>query len=150
MKRNILFIGAGKLGTTLAWALSQNGFLIPIFYSTEFPENKSDYLPDTEFIGKLSEESVGKCKILIITVPDAQIIEVAKQLELLKVNWENKLVIHTSGCLSSNELHQLKLKGALVGSIHPMQTFDNFFLKIDLCISSVISSTGSPSTSNCA
>ena len=132
MKKRILFIGAGKLGTTLARAISQKGFSIPVFYSKEFPKNKFDFLPDTEFIGKLSEENVDKCNTLIITVPDDQITEVVKQLVLLKIEWQDKLVLHTSGCLSSNELHPLKLQKAQIGSIHPMQTFNEFFLPIEI------------------
>jgi len=128
MKNNILFIGAGRLGTTLAWALSQKGFSIPVFYSKEFPKNKADYLPDTNFINQLNKENLQNCDILIITVPDAQIIKVVNYLESLGVNWQSKLVVHTSGCLSSSELHSLKLKGAEIGSIHPMQTFDSFFI----------------------
>jgi len=128
MKKNILFIGAGRLGTTLALALSQSGLSIPIFFSKEFPENKTDNLSDTRFVKELTEENIENSDVLIITVPDAQIEVVKNQLEFFDINWHNKLVLHTSGCLSSIELNSLNIKGAQVGSIHPMQSFDKVFL----------------------
>ena len=128
MNKNILFIGAGKLGTTLANALSEKGFTIPFFYSKEFPDDKKDCLPNTRFINELNKENFNNIEIIIITVPDEKIEQVVERLESYDINWVGKIVMHSSGCLSSIELNALKLKEAWVGSIHPMQTFDKHFL----------------------
>ena len=37
--------------------------------------------------------------------------------------WKNKIVLHSSGALSSDELEPLRKKGAKVASVHPMMTF---------------------------
>jgi predicted short-subunit dehydrogenase-like oxidoreductase (DUF2520 family) len=128
MNKNILFIGAGKLGTTLASALSQSGFVIPFFYSKEIPDNRKVYFPNTTFVNELRTEYFENTEIVIITVPDEQIKIVAEQLDSLDIIWESKIIMHTSGCLNSTELGALKLNGAQVGSIHPMQSFDKHFM----------------------
>jgi predicted short-subunit dehydrogenase-like oxidoreductase (DUF2520 family) len=128
MHENILFIGAGKLGTTLAKAMSEKGFSIPFFFSKRIPFDHEVYLPSTQFISELNKNNFKNINKVIITVPDDQIKNVAAHLILFDVSWTDKMVLHTSGCLSSDELRSLKIKGARVGSVHPMQTFNDHFL----------------------
>ena len=128
MIKKILFIGAGRLGTTLALALYQSEFSIPYFYSKEYPKKEIHFLPQTIFNAELDSKIIQNSDAIIITVPDDQIKYAVKQVSSFNITWHNKLVVHTSGCLSSTELTALKSKGALVGSIHPMQTFGDYFL----------------------
>lgn len=146
MKKSILFIGAGRLGTTLAWALSKNDFEIPFFYSKEYLGDMKKYLPDTILIEKLTKDNFQNVNIVLITVPDAQIENVVQHLDILDVNWKNKVVLHTSGCKSSIELQALKSKGAHIGSIHPMQTFDEYFLPITIFKNVIFSLEGDNQT----
>src|ERR1700730_9382817 len=37
--------------------------------------------------------------------------------------WRGKIVLHTSGALGSDVLRPLALRGAAIGSLHPLQTF---------------------------
>ena len=132
MKNNILFIGAGRLGTTLARAMYEKGFLIPFFFSKDIPLKHELYLPNTQFLSVLSNTNFENINTIIITVPDNQIKNVVNKLVLFDLNWEDKLVFHTSGCLNSDELKAFELKGAKVGSVHPMQTFDDHFLPVKI------------------
>ena len=37
--------------------------------------------------------------------------------------WKGKIALHSSGARSSRELEALRARGAIIGSLHPMQTF---------------------------
>lgn len=60
--------------------------------------------------------------IVWITVPDDAIAGVARVLASTQ-DWKGKIVLHSSGALTSDELAPLRAKGARVASVHPMMTF---------------------------
>ena len=128
MTQRILVVGAGRVGTTFARTLSKKEFSVSYIFSKTLPENLSKYLPKTKPISTINKNIIHEIDLIIITVPDDQVKVVVKQLSSIKINWENKLVLHTSGCLNSNELIKLKEMGASIGSVHPMQTFNEYFL----------------------
>jgi predicted short-subunit dehydrogenase-like oxidoreductase (DUF2520 family) len=55
-------------------------------------------------------------------VPDGEIAKVARALAG-KGNWKGKVVLHSSGALTSDELKPLRQCGAAVASVHPLMTF---------------------------
>ena len=57
-----------------------------------------------------------------IAVPDDTIADVARQLASAQ-DWKGRIVFHSSGALTSDELAPLRKKGAKVASVHPMMTF---------------------------
>ncbi len=60
--------------------------------------------------------------VVWITVPDDAIASVARALAPTQ-EWKQKVVLHSSGALTSDELAPLREKGASVASVHPMMTF---------------------------
>jgi predicted short-subunit dehydrogenase-like oxidoreductase (DUF2520 family) len=54
-----------------------------------------------------------------LCVPDGAIAACAKQLAPA----EGKIVLHSSGALTSDELNALRMRGVRVASVHPMMTF---------------------------
>jgi predicted short-subunit dehydrogenase-like oxidoreductase (DUF2520 family) len=60
--------------------------------------------------------------VVWITVPDDAIAGVARVLARSQ-EWKGKVVFHSSGALTSDELAPLREKGARVASVHPMMTF---------------------------
>ena len=63
-------------------------------------------------------------QVILITTPDRSVAEVA--LELARIGAEElqgKIVLHTSGALSSDALDPVRRCGAVVGSMHPLQSF---------------------------
>ncbi len=60
--------------------------------------------------------------LIWITVPDDTIAGVAKVLARSQ-EWKGKVVFHSSGALTSDELEPLRKRGARVASVHPMMTF---------------------------
>jgi len=63
-------------------------------------------------------------QVLLITTPDHSVAEVAGELDRIGAEeLRGKIVLHTSGALSSSALDAVKKSGAAVGSMHPLQTF---------------------------
>jgi predicted short-subunit dehydrogenase-like oxidoreductase (DUF2520 family) len=60
--------------------------------------------------------------IVWLTVPDDAIAGVAEELAKAQ-KWRDRIVFHSSGALTSEELAPLRKRGARVASVHPMMTF---------------------------
>ena len=142
---SVAIVGAGRIGCVLGKRLHQKGWRIgPVV--TRFMRTARTA---TRRIGAgrpqagLSEAVLAADLILIVT-PDRVIAETAEALariapaqdsvvvrrrsESRKKNlgtntWQGKVVLHTSGALSSDVLRPLAVQGAAIGSLHPLQTF---------------------------
>jgi predicted short-subunit dehydrogenase-like oxidoreductase (DUF2520 family) len=55
-------------------------------------------------------------------VPDARIAKAARTFAE-EIDWKGRVVLHSSGALTSDELAALRSRGAAVGSAHPLMTF---------------------------
>ena len=124
MKKSVAIIGTGRVGTALALGLDQAGYNVK--YAASVPSDDAKALAGR--IGASCIEfpyrEVKDADIIFLTVPDGTIASVASELaKTSSVNWDGKLVIHTSGALTSELLEPLKMLGAETISIHPLQTF---------------------------
>jgi len=121
----ISIIGAGRLGRALGFRLRERGWRI----HSVVTRSEASARRAVRSIGaghakaRLSQE-VFLAPVLLIAVPDSAIHEIALQLaesggEALR----GRVVLHTSGALGSEALAELRPLGAVVGSVHPLQTF---------------------------
>lgn len=123
-KPEVSIIGAGRLGTTLAVALSRRGYSIRSIVSRRAQSARKaakllDDNPRVLAANKLG--SLPPANLFLITTPDDQIAFVAAELNRFENNPKRKLTaLHTSGALSSKVLEPLRLKGWNTGSIHPL------------------------------
>lgn len=63
-------------------------------------------------------------QVILITTPDRGVAEVAEELARIGAEeLRGKIVLHTSGALSSEVLSPVRQCGAAVGSMHPLQSF---------------------------
>jgi predicted short-subunit dehydrogenase-like oxidoreductase (DUF2520 family) len=124
-KPAVTIVGAGAVGTTLALLLRKAHYpiasvisrkrtsarkLAQLVHCKNFSNDAADIHPDTT--------------ILLLTVSDSSIVEVARRIaKNSKLNFKSLIICHTSGSLTSDELRPLRLKGAAVFSLHPIQTF---------------------------
>lgn len=121
---NVSIIGAGKLGTSLGYALSKKGFRIKALSCRTLSSAKQSSLIIGDVIAStdnIQTSSYGD--LIILSVPDDKIEEVATQLALSDLKWSKKLVFHCSGLMTVQTLKPLKDKGALTASLHPIQSF---------------------------
>lgn len=125
-KMKIGFIGAGKVGIAVAHFLKNKGFEIAIVSDVTGEKALSrakQYLGDSVNYTSNNNEVIEISDIIAITTHDDAIKEVAKEIYEKAERLDDKLFFHTSGAHSSSILKPLDEKGAVLGSLHPLQTF---------------------------
>jgi predicted short-subunit dehydrogenase-like oxidoreductase (DUF2520 family) len=68
-------------------------------------------------------EVVRYADVVAVTTQDREIHAVAKEIFQKTDRLDQKLFFHTSGAHPATELSPLEQKGAMLGSLHPLQTF---------------------------
>jgi predicted short-subunit dehydrogenase-like oxidoreductase (DUF2520 family) len=130
MPIKIYIIGAGRLGTSLARALSVHHH----FTVVGLQSNKALHPADLNGIPNPIEFTPGTVRdvrIILLAIGDDQIAGQAKLLAESGVDWSGKSVWHHSGLLTSEELMLLRRQGAEIASLHPMQSFPRKFMPTD-------------------
>jgi len=124
---NILIIGAGKLGSSLYRALKSIAkYSIKIADTARLEQIDNPCLDQKDFFTDLRQIDLSAIEMIVICVPDDRISIVAGLLA--KHHLKNKMVVHTSGILGSQVLHNLQKPGNRIGSLHPLQSFHRRFL----------------------
>ncbi|HXH21224.1 MAG TPA: DUF2520 domain-containing protein [Dehalococcoidia bacterium] len=118
-KKNIGFIGAGRVGGALAISLHEAGYPV-VAVASRSPEAAAalaDHIPGCQAV--TPQEVVDRSEVVFITTPDAAIRPVCESL-----TWRAGMAaVHTSGSESSALLEKAAREGAATGSLHPLQTF---------------------------
>ncbi|HEY2460827.1 MAG TPA: DUF2520 domain-containing protein [Candidatus Acidoferrum sp.] len=125
MPDTLSIVGAGRVARALGRRLQESGWKIGAVAA----RSEASARRAVRFIGAgaaLSNISRGilATQVILVAVPDDAIAGVAA--ELARVGAEElrrKVVLHTSGALDSNVLQPLREFGAVVASMHPLQTF---------------------------
>ena len=114
------FIGAGPVGTTFGVRLSQKKYdVIAVFdLNPAAAQQFADRIPGCKIL-QTAQHVADAAEIIFITTPDDYIAKVADSLK-----WQvGKSAVHCSGATTVHALDGPKEQGALVGGIHPCQTF---------------------------
>ncbi|ABF41148.1 conserved hypothetical protein [Candidatus Koribacter versatilis Ellin345] len=120
---DVCIVGPGRLGTALATQLQRNYDCVDTVVARHSSIAKAIALAEkidaaaSEFDSADFDQTV-----TWLCIPDAALAPCAKALAQ-KREWRGKIVLHSSGALSSDELQPLRDKGAAVASVHPMMTF---------------------------
>lgn len=113
------FIGAGRLGTALAWSFAAHGLRVAAAASMRRAdaERLAGPIPGCA-VGEL-QETIDAADLVFITTPDSAIAETAA-----RGRWRPGIsVVHCSGVTEVAALAAAARAGALIGGFHPMQTF---------------------------
>ncbi|WP_234572328.1 Rossmann-like and DUF2520 domain-containing protein [Rhodohalobacter sp. 614A] len=123
-KPSVTIIGTGALGSTLHTFFRDAGYTIRSTWNSKggliYSDESGEFYPIHSLIPKKDSETGD---FIFITAPDDLILKIAGDLSKHPISWENKIVVHCSGNLTSDELSVLSEKGAKVVSMHPIQTF---------------------------
>jgi predicted short-subunit dehydrogenase-like oxidoreductase (DUF2520 family) len=121
----VSIVGPGNLGTALALTLPSAGYVVK-FIATR---PKSITSRETKGLARRVQArlvALGQgpldSDLVWITVPDDAIVATALRLAPTQ-DWQGKIVFHSSGALSSDDLAPLRKQGAKVASVHPGMTF---------------------------
>ena len=116
---NVGFIGAGAMASTLAIALHRRGYAVRAVASrtAASAERLAAGIPGCDALPP--QELADRCDTVFLTVPDDAIAEVSASLR-----WrDGQAVVHCSGALGLDALSPAAESGAVVGAMHPLQTF---------------------------
>ena len=121
----IAIVGAGNLARALAVSLRGAGYGIEQIVSRG---RAASLQRARRLAGEVGSSAVAahraqiRAEIVWFCVPDAAIASAAASL-MEVADWKNKVALHSSGALTSDELAVLRDRGAAVASVHPMMTF---------------------------
>ena len=124
-------IGPGKVGRALAERLPAELFSLgPVLSGTQTSARRAVRLigagaPTTD------PDKFRSSKAVLIAVPDTALEAVAQRLARVSFSWRKKVVLHTSGTMSSKVLEPLRVRGAAVGSMHPFYVFQRPVLSFE-------------------
>jgi predicted short-subunit dehydrogenase-like oxidoreductase (DUF2520 family) len=125
MTDSLAIIGAGRVGRALGRRFRELGWKIgSVVTRGEVNARKA-----ARFIGAGRaypgvSRAVFVSRVILIATPDDQIAEVARDLARMGCDeLAGKVVLHTSGAQGAGVLSVLKVQGAAVGSMHPLQSF---------------------------
>lgn len=120
---NLCIVGAGRLGSALATQLQKSYDCVDTIVAR--PSSIARALALAERIDATAVE-LQKAhfdeSVIWLCIPDTSLAKAGKELAQRR-DWRGKIVFHSSGALSSDELEPLRAKGAAVASVHPMMTF---------------------------
>jgi len=122
--KRVALIGPGRLGRALVRALYERGYRIEAVVGRRMASARrcADSVRCERATTEL-QEVPADCPLVLIATPDEVIAEVAWRLSQFGVVGPGTFAVHFSGALSSEVLSPLKQAGAIVFSIHPVQTF---------------------------
>jgi predicted short-subunit dehydrogenase-like oxidoreductase (DUF2520 family) len=117
---SLSFVGAGKVGATLARLGYAAGYIVRAVYSRS-PESAAQLATLVGAEAVESAAAVRAADLTLLTVPDDSLPDVVESLAAGA--WTGKAIIHTSGAQDASALAALAERGALVGSLHPAFPF---------------------------
>jgi predicted short-subunit dehydrogenase-like oxidoreductase (DUF2520 family) len=120
----IAIVGPGNLGTVLALALHDAGYPIDCVVAHAAGQSLVAARRLARKVGARAGITLenSTADLIWFCVPDSVIKSAAENLAD-QISWKGKLVLHSSGALTSDELGVLRKRGARVGSAHPLMTF---------------------------
>ena len=125
MPGTLSIIGAGRVGRALGRRLRELGWKIgAVVASSESSARKAVRSIGAGCAHAFLTRQVLAAQVILITTQDHSVAAIAEELARIGAEeLRGKIVLHTSGALSSRVLDPAKKCGAAVGSMHPLQTF---------------------------
>ena len=116
----IAFIGAGRVATALACALSRHG--MPVTHiASRSPQSAERLASGLPGCSAVEPARATGADMVFVTVPDDDIAPVTAQLP-----WRHgQMVVHCSGATEVSALAPAAQAGALTGGFHPLQIFSD-------------------------
>jgi predicted short-subunit dehydrogenase-like oxidoreductase (DUF2520 family) len=121
MDRKLVLVGCGKAGLSLALALKHAGWEISgcLSRTSESAARGAQWLACPVLA---SVNLVPAGAVFVLGVPEGAFSEVDRSIATGDPHIEGRIVLHLSGALPSRALEICRLRGASVGSFHPIMT----------------------------
>ncbi len=121
-KPSVTIVGPGSLGGPLALALYKAGFSIDELVYRSDKKRASATARRCGANAVTLANARFASRLVWICVGDASIRSTADEMAK-RGEWKGKIVFHSSGALSSDQLVSLKRRGSVTASVHPMMSF---------------------------
>jgi len=145
-KKKIAIVGAGVVGTALAYLLKKKGYPL-----VGLADKKIESLHRAiAFVGEevhcttAPEEITPVADIVFITTSDSAIQEACEGIASKGGFHAGQIVSHTSGSLPSTILQSARSSGVLIASCHPLQSFADAAAAVKLIPASIFNVEGDP------
>ncbi len=126
----VTLLGAGNVATHLYKGFGKTDKVSVVQWFNRTLNTINPYKNDVEVIDNLND--LKEADVYILSVSDDAIAEISTQLP-----FENKLVVHTSGCVNVHDLDKKHKRGVL----YPLQTFSKNaevdFGNVPICIETI-------------
>lgn len=123
-KPGIAIVGCGKVGTSLGRFLQKAGYpIVGLASRTLDSARKSAAVMETQRFTDAPETVTTGAGVVFITTPDDVIADACDALAEKGGFRPGTVVLHCSGALPSTLLARAQAAGAVVGSMHPLQSF---------------------------
>jgi len=125
MSNSLAIIGAGRVGRALGRGLRELGWKIGAVVT----RSEASARRAVRFIGAGNAcagmtRQILASRVILIGTPDDEIAFVAQELARIgEEELRGRVVLHTSGAMDSGVLDAVRARGAIVGSMHPLQSF---------------------------
>jgi predicted short-subunit dehydrogenase-like oxidoreductase (DUF2520 family) len=117
-------VGAGRVGTALAFALTRKGWTLEVIADRDAAAARESRAIIGQGVASADIRRAARgARLLIISVPDDSVEGAARMLARARRDWSGCLVFHTSGLLPAAALEALRKRGARTASLHPAQSF---------------------------
>jgi len=139
-------IGAGKVGISIGHTLQRKGFQVTAISDVTGQkafDRARAYLGENVLYTTDNLSVVEVSDVIAITTQDGFIEDVAAEIAGENKGLKGKLFFHTSGAHPSSILKPLDERGAVLGSLHPLQTFPDIDSAIRVLPSTYIFIEGS-------
>ncbi len=129
-KPSVAIVGCGKLGTALARRLAACGYPLAALASKRLSSARTlAARVRAESVSDRAWEVLTAARVVFLTTPDGVIQDACEQIAG-EGGWRpDTLVYHCSGAHSSALLAPARAAGAVVGSLHPLQSFASTAIK---------------------
>ena len=123
MKPTIVILGAGRLGSALAYLIRDAGY--PVAAITAGHRETAVAISQASGIAAVFDNAAAAAlgDVIILTVPDRVIPAVLTDLLRGKQLHSGQILLHTSGAATAEILAPAREFGVSVGSMHPLQSF---------------------------
>jgi predicted short-subunit dehydrogenase-like oxidoreductase (DUF2520 family) len=123
-KPGFAIVGCGRLGTALALHLTRAGYpLTGLLSKSPVSAEQTAAIVGTDKFGVGAWDLTRIADVIFITTPDGAISETCTTLAENKAIQRGAVVLHCSGAHPSTILSDAQKAGALIGSMHPLQSF---------------------------
>lgn len=129
---DIAIIGPGRVGTALGVLAAGAGMNVRAVGGRNAARTRRAARRIGKSVRACSvDESAGCAGLILLTVPDDALAELAGELARSACFRKGAIVVHCSGALPSSVLCPLARQGCRIASVHPLQTFPTVDAAVD-------------------